>query len=143
MLKRFAAGLALAFLAAFAMVPAEAAIRLTLPQTSLPAGSGAQKTTATIPDTDNLCVVTINKVNWPGDGLPAGTFSISYYPLGSQTPVLLMRGDFYDSPADGNQIVFAASIPPVTGRKIEIEWTFLKPLTISGNLATSQVTVKP
>jgi hypothetical protein len=114
-------------------------IRLNLPQTSLPAGQGSQKTTANIPDTDNLAKVTINKVGWPGAGDSAGWFAISYYKPGDPNPHLMMRADFLDAPEDGNQLIFTGSIPPITGRKVEIEWSLTKPLTLSGTLDTSQV----
>jgi hypothetical protein len=139
MLKRLWASVALAFMLVAMPMVGQAATRITMPPTSLPAGQGSQKTVANIPDTDNLATVTINKVSWPGAGDAAGWFQISYYIPGDSNPHILMRADFLDAPADGSQLVFTASIPRITGRKVQIDWNFFKPLTVSGTLDTSQV----
>lgn len=117
---------------------------LTLGQTSLPSGAGSQTPAVNIPSAANVCILAINQVGWPHTGEQCGFFRLSYTLDQGATWIELMSSPIMDvaEPAvksfPANQMRFAASLADIGSvRRLKIEWSFTKALTISGTLDAS------
>jgi PAB1-binding protein PBP1 len=110
----------------------------TLPQTTIPVGPGSTGAIV-IGDTITQLVPAILMVGWPGTNQKIGDFRIDWG-LDGVNWNTIMSTDVFDTPTPAhntvpaNTIKFACTIPPGSGRRIQVAWNFSQSRVISGTV---------